>query len=42
MTMGKEGNNNVMGTEEVYQEFGLLCGPWVLREQFESWAGAMM
>jgi len=42
MTMGKERNNNVKGSREVYQEFGLRSRLWIPWERFESRAGAMM
>ena len=40
--MGMEQNNNVMGSREVYQEFGPQSRLWIPQEQFESQAGAMM
>jgi len=42
MTMGMEWNNNVMGSREVYREFGPQSGLWILWEWFESQAGVMM
>jgi len=39
---GKERNNNITGSREVYREIGPRSGLWIPRERFESRAGAMM